>query len=211
MSLTTHIKNLINTPSDSQLLSVRIPSITVNLIDELASALDKTRSDLITTFINGGIEELEKQLSVTRAQNESPEIENSERTDSDARYFMLNTNYNNSEEDHYTMLENEEASAFYAHWKENIAYLKENDIVFLYQSGNGICGYGLADKELIKRDHEGKKNQCYSRKLNQFVRATKPITAKACKDATKSNLNFRNTMVSLTKDQGKALISKLSA
>ena len=65
MSLATHIKNLINTPSDSQLLSVRLPSITVNLIDELAAAIDKTRSDLITTFIHGGIEELERQLSNT--------------------------------------------------------------------------------------------------------------------------------------------------
>lgn len=210
MSLSTHIKNLINTPSDSQLLSVRLPSITVNLIDELASALDKTRSDLITTFIHGGIEELEKQLSEARARGESQEYDSSERTDSNVRYFMLNTNYNNSEADHYTMLENEEASAFYAHWKENIAYLNENDVIFLYQSGNGICGYGLADRELIKRDHEGSKNECYSRKLNQFVRATKPISAKACKDATKSNLNFRKTMVSLTKDQAEALITKMN-
>ena len=210
MSLATHIKNLINTPSDSQLLSVRLPSITVNLIDELAAAIDKTRSDLITTFIHGGIEELERQLSNTKAQ-ESLEIDDSEKTGSEVRYFMLNTNYNNSESDHYTMLENKEAAAFYKPWKENIAYLKENDIVFLYQSGNGICGYGFADKELVKRDHEGNKNERYSRSLNNFVRATKPITAKACKDATKSNLNFRKTMVSLTKEQGEALIARLSA
>lgn len=210
MSLATNIKNLINSPSDSQLLSVRLPSTTVNLIDELAAAIDKSRSDLITTFIHGGIEELERQISSTRDQ-ESLEIDDSERTNREVRYFMLNTNYNNSESDHYTMLENEEAAAFYSHWKENIAYLKENDIVFLYQSGNGIRGYGFADKELNKRDHEGKKNECYSRKLNNFVRATKPITAKACKDATKSNLNFRKTMVSLTKEQGDALIARLKA
>jgi hypothetical protein len=211
MSLSTHIKNLINSSSDSQLLSVRLPSTSVNLIDELASELDKTRSDLITTFIHGGIEELEKQLSKTRAGEVSLEIANSERTNNDVRYFMLNTNYNNSEADHYTMLENEEASAFYKDWKKNISYLHENDVVFLYQSGNGICGYGLADKDLIKRDHEGNKNECYSRKLNKFKRATKPITAKACKDATKSNLNFRKTMVSLTKEQGEALIAKLNS
>ncbi|POZ49791.1 hypothetical protein [Methylovulum psychrotolerans] len=211
MSVSTHIKNLINSSSDSQLLSVRIPSTTVNLIDELASELDKTRSDLIITFIHGGVEELEKQLSETRARETPSEIESSERTNSDVRYFMLNTNYNNSEADHYTMLENEEASAFYSDWKEKIANLHENDVVFLYQSRNGICGYGFADKELIMRDHEGQKNECYSRKLNKFKRATKPITAKACRDATKSNLNFRMTMVSLTKEQGEALIAKLNS
>jgi len=210
MSLATHIKNLINTPSDSQLLSVRLPSITVNLIDELAAAIEKTRSDLITTFIHGGIEELERQISDTKSQ-EAMEIDDSERIGSEVRYFMLNTNYNNSESDHYAMIENEEAAAFYSHWKQNIAYLKENDIVLLYQSGSGICGYGFAGKELIKRDHEGNKNECYSRKLNNFVRATKPITAKACKDATRSNLNFRKTMVLLTKEQGEALIARLSA
>ncbi|MFM8340616.1 MAG: hypothetical protein ACKN9F_00180, partial [Methylomonas sp.] len=155
MSLSTHIKNLINIPSDSQLLSVRLPSTTVNLIDELASAIDKTRSELITTFIHGGIEELEKQLELPS------EVERYEPS-TEERYFMLNTNFNNSEADHYTMLENVEASAFYSGWKENIECLQENDVIFLYQSGNGICGYGLAGKELIKRDHEGKKNECYS-------------------------------------------------
>jgi len=92
MSLATHIKNLINTPSDSQLLSVRLSIITVNLVDELASALGKTRTDLFTTMIHGGIEELEKQLSEARDREGASEIESSERTDNNVRYFMLNTN-----------------------------------------------------------------------------------------------------------------------
>ena len=108
------------------------------------------------------------------------------------------------------MLENEEASAFYSPAKKNIDYLRENDRVFLYQSRNGLCGYGRADKTLIIRDHNGHKGECHSRKLNDFKRVKKPITAKNCRDATKSNLPFRNTMSQLTKAQGEALIAVIS-
>lgn len=205
MTLAVHIKELINSPTESQLLSVRLPSTTVNYLDELASVIGKTRSELISTFIHGGIAELEKQLS--NVSEDAPHFEPEQVESSEPRYFLLNTNYNNSEADHYNMLENEEAAAFYGHWKENISYLKEGDIVFLYQSGNGICAYGSADKDLIKRDHEGQKNECYARKLNNFVRLQKPFTAKSCKDATKTNLNFRMTMVSLSKKQAESLLN----
>lgn len=204
MTLALHIKDLINSTSESQLLSVRLPSTTVNCLDELASEIDKTRSELIYTFIEGGIAELEKQLSSTREGISN--IASTPGEDSEVRYFMLNTNYNNSEADHYSMLENEEAAAFYRHWKENISHLKEGDIVFLYQSGHGICGYGTADKNLIMRDHNGEVDECYARKLNGFVRLKKPFTAKSCKDATKTNFNFRKTMVSLSKNQAELLL-----
>lgn len=209
LTLSTHIKNLLNTQNDSQLLSVRLPSVLINQVDELAQSLDKSRSDLIATFIAGGVDELEKQLT-NNLQN-MPILES--QTDAKTtkpRYFLLNTNYNNCEEDHYTMLEAEEASAFYGHWKENIAHLRENDVVFLYQSGHGICGYGFADKTLIKRDHRGAASEWYARKLHNFIRIKPPITAKFCKDITKENINFRLTMVSLGQKKGEAILSYLN-
>lgn len=206
MSLKAHIKDMLsNTSSDTQLLSIRLASSIVNQIDELASEVDRTRSELVTVFINGGIDELTKQLE--QSENNTL-VENSEKTDSE-RYFLLNTNYNNSELDHYKMLENGEASAFYKGWKENIEYLTENDHVFLYQSANGICGYGLADKKLVITEHQGHKDECYTRKLNNFKSNFKPITAKTCKDITKSNMGFRKTMVSLSKEQGEAIIAEI--
>lgn len=208
MSLATHIKNMINTPSDSQLLSIRLPTTTVNQLEELAQVLEKTRSELISTFIEGGLVELEKQLAELRSEEPAPE--SGAPTSDEPRYFLLNTNYNNSPEDHYTMLENGEASAFYKGWKENITYLNEGDIVFLYQSGVGIVGYGKAQKDLIKRDHHGHKDECYARKLNDFVRLQTPLPAKGCKDITKSNFNFRMTMVSLNREQGDALLNKFN-
>jgi len=79
----------------------------------------------------------------------------------------------------------------------------------LYQSRHGIRGYGMADKELIIRDHEGNKDEWYSRRLNNFIFGFEPITAKKCKEITKSNPVFRRTMVSLKKSQGQALISEI--
>lgn len=209
LTLSTHIKNLINTQNDSQLLSVRLPSVLINQVDELAQSLDKSRSDLIATFIAGGVDELEKQLTINL--HTMPILESQTDTQTTKpRYFLLNTNYNNCEEDHYTMLEAGEASAFYAHWKENIAHLRENDVVFLYQSGYGICGYGFADKTLIKREHKGAANEWYARKLNKFIRVKSPITAKVCKDITKENINFRLTMVSLGQKKGQAILNYLN-
>ncbi len=209
MSLSTHIKNLLNTQNDSQLLSVRLPSVLINQLDELAQSLDKSRSDLIATFILGGVDELEKQLA-TNLQNITVYEPETDVKASTPRYFLLNTNYNNCEEDHFTMLETGEASAFYGHWKENIAHLRENDVVFLYQSGYGICGYGIADKTLIKREHYGAANEWYARKLHNFVRIKSPIPAKTCKEITKENINFRLTMVSLGQRKGKAILDYLN-
>ena len=210
MSLETGIKNLLSsaTTADSQLLSVRVPPSMINQIDELASELNKTRSDLVTVFISGGIEELVRQLNEKDIKENFFGIKDAE-SNKDTRYFLLNTNFNNSEADHFTMLENGEASAFNKPWKKYVEYLREGDVVFLYQSGYGIRGYGLADKELIIRDHNGNKNEWYSRKLNNFISDFDPVTAKKCKEVTKSNPVFRRTMVALTKAQGEALISEI--
>lgn len=208
MSLTTQIKKLIHTPTDSQLLSIRLPTSKVNQIDELAQELDKTRSEVISTFIDGGIEELLKQLEELRPNECLPELHKVD--DATApRYFLLNTNFNNSEEDHFNMLQLHEASAFYEGWKENISYLRDGDMVFLYQSGYGICALGKVAGDLIVRDHNGNQSEWYSRKLTEFLQLEKPITAKSCKDITKSNFNFRKTMVSLTKDQGDSLLAAI--
>jgi len=213
MSLEIEIKNLINTQSngDTQLLSLRVPTPTVNHIDELASELGKTRSELIMTFIKGGIAELAKQLDKYDEKNLMPINLDHPEPDQPPRFFLLNTNYNKSQSDHYSMLENSEASAFYGRWKKQITNLKKNDTVFLYQSGHGICGYGLADGVVVKREHNGESEECYSQKLNQFISGFKPITAKACKDATKSKLVFRRTLVSLTVKQGEAILNKIEA
>lgn len=210
MSLSNKINELLDHPTstENQLLSIRIQSSIVNQVDELASELDKTRSDLINAYISGGIEETVMQLD----QRKKPENNVARTGDdkSDVRYFLLNTNYNNTPSDHFLMLKKGEAAAFYSGWKENIKDLREGDIIFLYYSGHGICGYGSADRKLNITDHEGNKNEKYSRLLNDFTSDFKPITAKTCKDITKSNFNFRITMSRLTKQQGEIFVKKIN-
>lgn len=211
MSQSTHIKNMLKTPSDLQILSVRLPVTTVNQLDELVQTVGITRSELISTFIQGGLEELEKQIAdemLIADELLEEEILRDESSTTDRRYFLLNTNFNNSQEDHYTMMQNKEASAFYGNWKKKITHLNNNDVVFLYQSGIGIVAYGYADGQLIKRDHNGKVNEWYTQKLNDFSALEKPLTAKACKDVTGSKLDFRKVMVALTEKQGMSLLNE---
>jgi len=198
-----------NTAPNSQLLSVRVPALTINTVDELASELNTTRSDLVTVFINAGIDELLKHLKDKDTKENVFKIEDTE-VNEETRYFLLNTNFSNGEKDHLTMLENGEASAFYSPWKDNIKYLKKGDIILLYQSGHGICGYGLASGELIIRDHYGNKDEWYSQKLNNFISGFEPITAKKCKEVTKSNMCFRRVIETLTPEQGKALVLEIN-
>lgn len=215
MSTSSRIKNLLNHKSDLQVLSLRLKPELINKLDEysqIISALSSetvTRSGLIETFIQGGIEELEKQLAAE--SDDDVVITTKDNQQEKQRFFLLNTNFNNDDNDHYKMLEDGEASAFYGDWKINIENLKEGDIVFLYQSGHGIVGYGNADAYLDKREHHGKPAQCYTRKLNDFVRLDVPVSARKCKEITKTNFNYRMVMVSLTKAQGEALLNSFKA
>lgn len=215
MSTSSRIKNLLNHKSDLQVLSLRLKPELINKLDEYAqivSALSSetvTRSGLIETFIQGGIEELEKQLA--EESEDDAIITAKDNQQEKQRFFLLNTNFKNDANDHYKMLENGEASAFYGDWKINIEHLKEGDIVFLYQSGHGIVGYGNADAYLDKREHHGKPAQCYTRKLNDFVRLDNALSARKMKDVTKTDFNFMRTMVQLNKKQGEALLNSFTA
>lgn len=215
MSTSSRIKNLLNHKGDLQVLSLRLKPELINKLDEYSqtvSALTSetvTRSSLIETFIQGGIEELEKQLA--EESDDDAVITTKDNQQGQQRFFLLNTNFKNDDSDHYKMLENGEASAFYGDWKDNIERLKEGDIVFLYQSGHGIVGYGNADAHLEKREHHGKPAQCYTRKLNDFVRLDEAVSARKMKDVTKTNFNFMRVMVELNKKQGEALLSSFTA
>lgn len=215
MSISSRIDKFMNEISETdelQMISFRLKTSVINQLDEYSQTLTSiakgdevvSRSSLIEMFIEGGVEELGKKIEERRKAEGNVTVE--EDLSENRRFFLLNTNFNNSKTDHYTMLENGEASAFYGDWKKNIEYLKENDVVILYQSGHGVVGYGLADRTLERRAHEGQPNQNYTRKLNDFVRLDKPMPARKMKDVTKTNFNFMRTMVELNVKQGEALL-----
>ena len=66
-------------------------------------------------------------------------------------YYILNTNFNNSQEDHNDMLSNSKAAAYFAPWKNKIERLAKGDIVFLYQSGAGIVACSEKRTVICKR------------------------------------------------------------
>lgn len=209
MSYSSHIRTMIEKAEETHSISIRLSNNIINQLDELSQEFDKNRSELIETFIKAGIEETEKILQ-ERSKDLLLKLDENDNTAlKTQRYFLLNTNFNNVENDHYTMLENQEASAFVNGWKQSIERLKTGDIVFLYQSGHGMVAYGYVEGELIKRPYRGIADEWYSKKLNKFKRLEKAITAKKCKEIIQSNLNCRLTLSKLSSDKGQKLFEYL--
>ena len=209
MSTSSRIKNLLNNESDLQVLSLRLEPMIINQLDEYTQTLSEirevsiSRSSLVEAFIKGGIEELESQLA--EKNNDSELYDDDEGLD-EPRFYLLNTNFRHSKDAHYKMLENAEASAFYYPWKQEIERLNSGDIVYLYQSGRGIVGYGVADGDVVKRDYEGHENEDFTQKLNDFVCLNKPLPARKMREIANKDFLFARTMVRLKDGRGEALL-----
>jgi hypothetical protein len=97
-------------------------------------------------------------------------------------YYIVNTNTQSSRVNgHEYMLHDQRAAAFYHPWNREIDRIKENDIVFLYQSGVGVVAAGRASGQIdIKPCGHGsyrKRNGEHSMKLLDFKRVDPPIPA----------------------------------
>lgn len=123
-------------------------------------------------------------------------------------YYILNTNYKNSEVDHNDMLSQAKAAAYFDPWKYKIERLSKGDVVFLYQSGIGVVAIGEADGKLNKANYHGdpkNNDEEYFMKLLKFQRLTIPMSAREIKNITGVNHVFMGTMFGLDADAGKAL------
>ncbi|WP_261308278.1 ribbon-helix-helix domain-containing protein [Enterobacter roggenkampii] len=201
-------------------ISIRLPTILNNELDELSLSLDRSKSSLISEFIKAGVaaaNELLKEHSLISDELKEQLVD--QREDSaasfmDRKAFMLNTNYNNDEETHFDMLKNQEAAAFCKGWKEYICQLSKGDKVYLYQSGVGIIASGVVDGDLVKSEHYGVADDKYAKPLKDFKTGFKAISARRFKELTGGGANFRRTMIELTSMQAHAIaqeIEKLTA
>jgi hypothetical protein len=123
-------------------------------------------------------------------------------------YYILNTNFSNSQQDHNDMLSNKKAAAYFGPWKFKIERLAKGDVVFLYQSGVGIVALGVADGKLMKAPYQGDSQQPdeeYFMKLRRFERVSPPLTAAEIKEITRINHVFMGTMFGLNADSGAAI------
>ncbi|RMG39621.1 MAG: hypothetical protein D6732_04025 [Methanobacteriota archaeon] len=126
-------------------------------------------------------------------------------------YYILNTNINNSREDHESMLREKIAAAYFSPWKHKIKSLSKGDVVFLYQSGVGIVAVGKASGTLKIRNYQNNPDYVdeeYYMKLNSFFRVETPISASEIKDITGVNHRFRSTMFALAAEGGRKLFKE---
>jgi len=106
--------------------------------------------------------------------------------------FVVNTSNNPD------MVREKKAAAYYPGWREKIQRLQKGDYVFLYQSGQGIVAYGIADGILKKADCNGHKDYEYYMNLDNFKELKKPITATEMKDLAKKGFPFPQTMYTIS-------------
>jgi len=127
-------------------------------------------------------------------------------------YFILNTNYSNSEDDHKSMLTEHIAAAYFSPWKNKIKNLSKGDIVFLYQSGNGIVAVGKAEGKLKKRNYQNNPKHVdeeFYMKLSNFHLLKIPMKASEIKEVTGVNHRFMSTMFGLDAESGKSLYKEV--
>lgn len=196
-------------------ISIRLPIVLSNELDELSLTLDRSKTFLLNEFIKAGIAETnaflaESSLLTEEAQDQMvTDRVNDESSFLDRKCFMLNTNYNNDEDTHFDMLNNQEAAAFCKGWKEYICQLSKGDTVYLYQSGVGIVAVGTVDGDLEKSEHYGVADDKYSKSLKDFKTGFKAISARRFKELTGGGANFRRTMLELTSTQALAISQEI--
>lgn len=209
-SLANQVDDTTTTP-----ISIRLPTVLSNELDELSLTLDRSKSFLLNEFIKAGIAETnaflaESSLLTEEAQGQMvTDRENDEKSFLDRKCFMLNTNYNNDADTHFDMLNNQEAAAFCKGWKEYICQLSKGDKVYLYQSGVGIVAVGTVDGELEKSEYSGVADDKYSKSLKDFKTGFKAISARSFKELTGGGTNFRRTMVELSSMQAHKIAQEI--
>jgi len=123
-------------------------------------------------------------------------------------YYILNTNFGNSSQDHDDMLANGKAAAYFAPPKHKIERLNKGDTVYLYQSGVGIVAVGRASGTLERAPYHGDPAQAdeeYFMRLQQFHRLEAPVTAAKVKELTGTNYRFMGTMFGIDRDSAETL------
>jgi hypothetical protein len=138
----------------------------------------------------------QKALQKVRKQNE---LKNA--VTASTNFFLVNTNVRNSEEYHNRMVENREASAFNDPWKYMIDRIRERDVVFLYQSGEGVVALGRAGKLEIRDDQDA---HCVP--LDHFHLVRPPIAPSKIRELagwSPTGWRLRNTVESLGSQLGK--------
>ena len=123
--------------------------------------------------------------------------------------FVLNTNSSNDSSCTQDMIREKKAAAYEPGWREKIQKLQKGDCVFLYQTGQGIIAYGIADGKLGKQDYHGQTDYEYNMGLTDFQTLKTPMSASDMKKIANKDFPFRMTMYSISEETKEALIKDI--
>lgn len=186
-------------------VTIRMPIIMRKTLSDISDHYNSTVSSLIVEFIQDKLFKEWEQIKLNQQEKNDKEIDSEiENNKGEFRFFILNTNSSNSLEDHEWIVSNGYAAAFENGYKEKINRIGEHDVVFLYESGVGIVGYGYAEKELIKTNFHNKPEDTYYKKLKDYQRIQKPIKHALLKEIL---VSFSTTgTLSIIKNKGEDLV-----
>lgn len=193
-------------------MTIRVTEEEEAAIQDLANHMDCTRQeilhDLIAEYLIPAWQRIRQEDA--RADDEEPGLSSTSGGNAKGRsYYLLNTNKANSVADHQMMLEEQVAAAFENGWKQKIERIRSGDMVFLYESGKGIVACGIASGEVKKAPHEGRKDETYYQRLQEFKRLDSPVSTKDIQHALGRRIRFVHTLT-LLKD-GEKLAKALEA
>lgn len=176
--------------------TVRMPIELHSFVDELAEHLSLSRQEMLLKLIEEGVLIAKVELKLDEVEEQV-----------NCNFHILNTNKRHSLDDHERMLKDGIAAAFYGSWKKNINRISENDIIYLYENGKGIVGYGKGTGETLVRDHNGDKDECYYQILNGFKILERPFPASEIKKTLNRNMVFLRTMTGIP--DGQKILDKI--
>jgi len=202
MDLDTLLKVAKSKKEETVSVTVRLSVELNSVIEDLAeNELNTSKQKTLVALIEEGVKYLEKTLNI----NEMEEIKEEEKS---KKYFhLLNTNKSNDSNDGIRMCTEGIASSFYDPWKFEINKMKKDDIVFLYENGVGIIGYGIADGNVIITDRNGDNNEMYYQNLKKFKKLKTPFPASEIKKVLNGKITFLRTRTSIS--NGEKLYEKL--
>ncbi|WP_222890468.1 hypothetical protein [Enterobacter sp. C2] len=185
--------------------TLKVPTEVDLFASDVAAALEVSKHEVLIAMLRDGAE-IARQKALA-AENS---FENDEATgdQKEGRFFLLNTNKSQDEDTHEWMVEDNVAAAFCDPCKYKIERIKPGDVVFLYESGKGIIGFGRAEGEMQKREFYGNPEDCFYYKLSDYHRMDKPVSAKSVKEILQRKIPFASTMIRLR--DGEILLEELN-
>ncbi|HIF5739592.1 MULTISPECIES: EVE domain-containing protein [Enterobacter] len=185
--------------------TMKVPADIDMFASDVAAQLDVSKHEVLVAMLRDGADIARERYAREDALQTSDPLPND---DNNLNYFMLNTNKSQDEDTHNWMVEDKIAAAFCDPWKFKIERIKDGDIVFHYESGAGIVGFGTAVGKVQKTNYYGNDGDTFFYKLENYKKLDNPVPAKKIKEMLNRKIPFASTLINLR--DGEVLKAALS-